>query len=134
MKLLLDTHIVLWVFAEPEKLSEEIMIMLKSSDNTVYYSMASVWEIAIKHKIRPDEMPISEEKFVELCSEAGLRQLPISVEHIYMIKTLVRSDNAPRHNDPFDRLMVAQAKTEGMVFVTHDSLIPYYQEECVLSV
>lgn len=134
MKLLLDTHIVLWVFAEPEKLSEEIMIMLKSSDNTVYYSMASVWEIAIKHKIRPEEMPISEETFVELCTEAGLCQLPISAEHIYMIKTLVRSDNAPRHNDPFDRLMVAQAKTEGMVFVTHDSLIPYYQEECVLSV
>lgn len=134
MKLLLDTHIALWAFTDPDKLPEEIVTELKSSENTVYYSMASVWEIAIKHKIRPDEMPISEEEFVELCSEAGLRQLPISVEHIYMIKTLVRPENSPRHNDPFDRLMVAQAKTEGMVFVTHDSLIPYYNEKCVVSV
>lgn len=100
MKLLLDTHIALWAFTDPDKLPEEIVTVLKSSENTVYYSMASVWEIAIKHKIRPDEMPISEEEFVELCSEAGLRQLPISVEHIYMIKTLVRPENSPRHNDP----------------------------------
>ena len=134
MKLLLDTHIALWVLTDPEKLPEEIVTALKSSGNTVYYSMASVWEIAIKHKIRPEEMPVSEENFVALCTESGLCQLPISAEHIYMIKTLVRPENAPRHNDPFDRLMVAQAKAEGMVFVTHDSMIPYYNEKCVMSV
>lgn len=134
MRLLLDTHIVLWVLIEPEKLSDDIVAALKSPDNTVYYSIASVWEIAIKHKIRPEEMPISEEAFVELCTEAGLCRLAISAEHIYMIKTLVRPDNAPRHNDSFDRLMVAQAKAEGMVFVTHDSLIRYYNEKCVLFV
>lgn len=134
MKLLLDTHIVLWALTEPDKLSDDIVAALKLPGNTVYYSMASVWEIAIKHKIRPKEMPISEEAFVELCTEAGLCQLAILAEHIYMIKTLVRPDNAPRHNDPFDRLMVAQAKAEGMVFVTHDLLIPYYNEKCVMSV
>lgn len=134
MKLLLDTHIALWALTDPEKLPDEIVAVLKSSENTVYYSMASVWEVAIKHKIRLEEMPISEEAFVELCGEAGLRQLSIAAEHIYMIKTLVRSENAPRHNDPFDRLMAAQAKAEGMVFVTHDSLIPYYNEKCVISV
>ena len=134
MKLLLDTHIALWAFTAPEKLPEEIVTALKSAENTVYYSMASVWEVAIKHKIRPVEMPVSEEAFVELCTEAGLGQLPICAEHVYMVKSLVRPENAPRHNDPFDRLLVAQAKTEGMVFVTHDSLIPYYHEKCVMSV
>lgn len=134
MKLLLDTHIALWTLAEPERLSDDVVAMLKSPANIGYYSVASVWEIAIKHKIRPEEMPISEEAFVELCGEAGLCQMSISVEHIYMIKTLVRPDNAPRHNDPFDRLMVAQAKAEGMVFVTHDSLILHYNEKCVMFV
>ena len=134
MKLLLDTHIALWAFTAPEKLPEEIVTALKSAENTVYYSMASVWEVAIKHKIRPVEMPVSEETFVERCTEAGLCQLPICAEHVYMVKSLVRPENAPRHNDPFDRLLVAQAKTEGMVFVTHDSLIPYYHEKCVMSV
>lgn len=134
MKLLLDTHIALWAFTAPEKLPEEIVTALKSAENTVYYSMASVWEVAIKHKIRPVEMPVSEEAFVELCTEAGLCQLPICAEHVYMVKSLVRPEDAPRHNDPFDRLLVAQAKTEGMVFVTHDSLIPYYHEKCVMSV
>ncbi len=134
MKLLLDTHIALWAFTAPEKLPDKVVAALKSSGNTVYYSMASVWEIAIKHKIRPEEMPVSEEAFVELCVEAGLHQLPIAAEHIYKIKTLVRPEDAPRHNDPFDRLLIAQAKVEGMVFVTHDSLIPYYNEKCVMSV
>ena len=70
---MLDTHIALWAFTAPEKLPEEIVTALKSAENTVYYSMASVWEVAIKHK-------------------------------------------------------------KGMVFVTHDSLIPYYHEKCVMSV
>ena len=134
MKILLDTHIVLWVLTNPERLPAKIVTELKAPGNKVYYSIASVWEIAIKHRIRPMEMPVTEEVFVELCEMAGLIQLPISVEHIYMIKTLVREENAPRHNDSFDRMLIAQAKAEEMMFVTHDSLIPYYNESCVISV
>jgi PIN domain nuclease of toxin-antitoxin system len=70
----------------------------------------------------PGKLP--NEVVTELCS----------AEHVYMIKTLVRSEGAPRHNDPFDRLMISQAKAEGMIFVTHDSLIPYYNEKCVMYV
>ena len=134
MRLLLDTHIALWAIADPERLSNQIIEMLQSGEHQVYFSVASVWEIAIKHKLRPAEMPISEEEFVALCTEAGLQQLPILPEHIYMIKSLVRPENAPRHNDPFDRLLIAQAKTEEMVLVTHDLLIPYYNEKCVMPV
>ena len=99
--------------------------------NEIYYSVASVWEIAIKHHIKPEQMPIPEEEFVELCDETGFVLLPVETRHIFMVKTLVRPADAPKHNDPFDRILLAQAKCENMTMLTHDSLIPYYGETCV---
>lgn len=116
------------------KLSEEVIYMLESGKNEVYYSVASVWEIAIKHKIRPEQMPISEEEFVRLCVKTGFAQLPIKQEHIFLLKTLRRSAKAPKHNDPFDRILLAQAKYEELSLITQDSLIPYYGEKCIISV
>ena len=134
MKILLDTHIALWAMADTAKLSEEVIHMLESEKNEVYYSIASVWEIAIKHKIRPEQMPISEEEFVRLCEKTGFAQLSIESEHIFLLKTLTRPVDAPKHNDPFDRILLAQAKYEKLSFITHDSLIPYYRENCIMSV
>lgn len=134
MKILLDTHIALWAMTDTEKLSEEVIHMLESGKNDVYYSIASVWEIAIKHKIRPEQMPISEEEFVQLCEKTGFAQLSIEPEHIFLLKTLTRPAEAPKHNDPFDRILLAQAKYEKLSFITHDSLIPYYKEKCIISV
>lgn len=134
MKILLDTHIALWALTDTEKLSEEVIHMLESEKNEVYYSIASVWEIAIKHKIRPEQMPISEDEFVELCEKTGFAQLPIEAKHIFLLKTLSRLAEAPKHNDPFDRILLAQAKYEKLSFFTHDSLIPYYSENCIVSV
>ena len=134
MKILLDTHIALWAITNTAKLSDETIQMLESRKNEVYYSIASVWEIAIKHKIKPEQMPISEEEFVELCGQTGFTQLLIKQEHICLLKTLSRLENAPRHNDPFDRMLIAQAKSEGMKFMTHDSLLPYYNEPFIISV
>ena len=131
MKILLDTHVALWALADSGKLLSEVLTLLKNIDNEIYYSLASVWEIAIKHKIYPNKMPMSEETFVELCEEAGLRQLPITDDHIFQLKNLIRPDEAPPHNDPFDRIMIAQAKQEDMRFMTHDSLIPWYDESCI---
>ena len=134
MRLLLDTHIALWALTDTAKLSEEVIYMLESGKNEVYYSIASVWEIAIKHKIRPEQMPISEEEFVRLCEKTGFAQLPIEPEHIFLLKTLTRPAEAPKHNDPFDRILLAQAKYEELSLITHDSLIPYYGEKCIMSV
>lgn len=134
MKILLDTHIALWAIADTKKLSSEVKAILESLENEVYYSIASVWEIAIKHKLHPDKMPISEQEFVELCESVGFVQLPITAEQIYLISSLKRPENAPLHNDPFDRLMIAQAKKEKLKFITHDTLIPWYDEPCVYSV
>ena len=134
MKLLLDTHIALWAVADTAKLPKEVFGLLEAESNQVFYSVASVWEVAIKSKIRPDNMPISEETFVKLCEAAGFTCLPVKAEHVFWIKTLERPADAPKHNDPFDRMLLAQAKCENLMFITHDSLIPHYGEKCVLVV
>ncbi len=134
MKVLLDTHIVLWAIADTARLSEEVIKLLESKDNEVFYSVASIWEVAIKHKIRPEQMPVSEETFVDLCQKTGFVQLPIKSEHIFLLKTLVRPETAPKHNDPFDRMLLAQAKYEKLKLITHDAMLPYYEEDCIMSV
>ena len=102
--------------------------MLENGENAVCFSMASIWEIAIKRKIHPDQMPMDEETFVSLCEATGFERLDIRMPHIFSLKTLARPETAPRHNDPFDRLLLAQAKSEGFRFVTHDNLIAGYDE------
>lgn len=134
MKILLDTHIALWSIADSEKLDEQTLKILQDINNEIYYSVVSVWEIAIKHQINPVNMPMSEEEFVELCDQIGLLRLDIQPEHIYMIKTLRRDENEQKHNDPFDRLLLSQAKAEDFIFITHDSLIPGYGETCVMKI
>lgn len=134
MKMLLDTHIALWAIADTAKLSETAVKLLESKDNEVFYSVASVWEVAIKHKIRPEQMPVSEEAFTDLCQTTGFVELPIKTGHIFTLKTLVRQETAPKHNDPFDRMLLAQAKYERLKFITHDSMLPYYEEDCIVRV
>lgn len=62
----------------------------------LYYSMASVWEVAIKHIIKPENMPVSEEEFVRLCEDTGFTRLPIEEGHIFLLKTLSRPNSAPK--------------------------------------
>lgn len=130
----MDTHIALWAIADSERLPEDIKRILMDGENAVYYSLASVWEIAIKHSLHPEKMTISEAEFVTLCQEAGFVELTINAGHIYAISSLQKAETAPKHNDPFDRLLLAQAKAEEMQFFTHDSLIPYYNESCIYRV
>lgn len=134
MKVLLDTHIALWAIADSDKLDDSTIKILQDTNNEVYYSVVSVWEIAIKHQINPINMPITEEDFVELCEGAGLMHLDILPEHIFTIKTLSRDESEQKHNDPFDRLLLSQAKFEDFIFITHDSLIPGYNETCIMKI
>lgn len=130
----MDTHIALWAVADTTKLSEKTIEILEPYDHEVFYSVASIWEVAIKHKIRPEQMPVPEEIFVDLCRKTGFAQLPVRPEHIFFLKTLVRPENAPKHNDPFDRMLLAQAKCEKLTLVTHDSMFAYYEENCIMHV
>ena len=91
-------------------------------------------EVAIKHVVKSQNTPISEEDFAKYCFESKFNLLSLEMKHIFAFKTLQRADNAPVHKDPFDRLLIAQAKTENMKFITHDKLLPYYEEPCILLV
>ena len=134
MNILLDTHIALWSIADSNKLSSKANELIASKDNEIYYSIVSVWELAIKHFLKPDFMTMSEEDFVDYCNKLEYIQLQIKNNHIFNIKSLIRNTNQPKHNDTFDRLLLSQAKSENLVLLTHDSLLLGYNEPCVMIV
>lgn len=134
MKLLLDTHIILWALDDNPKLSEQAKALIMDAGNDVFYSSASVWETTIKYMSKPDRIRLSGSKLSELCRKMGYQMLPITDKHVGTLETLVFHSEHQVHNDPFDRIMIAQAKADGMKFVTHDSKIPFYNESCVIAV
>ena len=131
MKILLDTHIALWAISDNERLPSNFIKIIDNPENEIFYSLVSVWEVAIKHYVKPELMPITEEQFIDNCYNSGFKQLAIRSNHILNIKCLKRNIDAPKHNDPFDRLLISQAKTDGFLFLTHDSLLSYYNEPCI---
>ena len=134
MRLLLDTHIILWTLNDNPKLSKEARKLILDPDNEIYYSTASIWETTIKFMSKPDKIHISGTKLAELCNQVGFRMVPISDNHVRQLETLRYHKEIQDHNDPLDRIMICQAKAEGFRFVTHDTKIPFYQEPCVISV
>ena len=134
MNLLLDTHILIWALNEDPRLPDRARELILDADNVVYYSAVSVWEASIKHALRPDNMKSSGRELAGYCNEAGYLPLELKEKHVYALETLTRPDTAPRHSDPFDRMLIAQAKAENMAFITHDALLPYYEEKCIIPV
>lgn len=134
MRLLLDTHIILWALDDNPQLSDQAKALIVDRKNDIYYSSASIWETTIKYMAKPDKIHISGSKLSELCRKMGYRMLPIADNHVKALETLIYHNPSQVHNDPFDRIMVAQAKADGLKFMTHDSKIPFYDEECVISV
>ncbi len=134
MKILCDTHIIIWYLTGDNRLSQKAQALIDDENNEIYYSLVSVWEVAIKHGRKPDKLTLSSQDFVKFCEEQGFLEYPLLQSHIFTIDTLTRPVNAPEHNDPFDRLLISQAKSDGITFITHDTLIPYYNEPCVLQI
>ena len=134
MNILADTHILIWVLLDHERLPLKARALLSDPNNDVYFSSVSVWEIAMKHAAHPHELPFTGEAFYELCLKSGFQLADISISHIFAFEALRRAEGAPAHKDPFDKLMIAQSKTEGMTFLTHDSLLSDYKEPCVLQI
>lgn len=132
MRLLLDTHIVIWSLTDDPRLSDKARLLIEDESNEVLYSTASSWEVAIKHAIHPDKMLMGASEFIDYCTQSGLIQLPICGRHVVTLETIERPDDAAPHNDPFDRIMLAQAKTDGLTLITHDMRIAEYDEPCVL--
>jgi len=134
MNLLLDTHIAIWALNDDPALSEKARELILDPDNTIYYSTVSVWEVLLKHTRRPGNIPFDESDFSEGCREAGFVPLSLTDKHVLAVHTLSRPNYIKEHNDPFDRLLLAQAKVENFSFLTHDELIPGYEEKCVIPV
>ncbi|MBQ6503343.1 MAG: hypothetical protein IJI57_05470 [Flexilinea sp.] len=79
-------------------------------------------------------MPVSGQKFLNECFNAGFIPLSIEYDHVLAVSNLHRSNNEPQHNDPFDKLLISQAKVEEMIFITHDKLLAGYSEKCVMTI
>ena len=131
MNILVDTHIALWYLNGDSKLPKKAKAYLDNSNNTIYFSLASMWEIEIKHILHPDKMITSGSDYLSNCENAGFALLPLHPDHIKLLHTLKRSKKAPPHNDPFDRILICQSKAENMTFLTHDSLLAEYNVKIV---
>ena len=134
MNLLLDTHILIWALNEDPRLPEKAKEMILDEDNAVYYSSVSIWEISIKHANHPENVEFTGKELSQFCQEAGYLPVEMRDKHVFALETITRAEGAPPHNDPFDRMLIAQAKAENMSFITHDTRIHYYEEKCIIPV
>lgn len=117
MRLSLDTHIVIWWFENPDQLKESVIALIEDSANDVYVSSAVLWEISIKSALGKLRLPAN---FISLLKKDFI-ELPILWKHTIELENLERL-----HQDPFDRLLIAQSKSENLTFVTKDKNILKY--------
>lgn len=121
MKLLLDTHVLLWAAGSPAQLPPDARAMLEDPDNELVFSAASLWEIAIKRGLGRADFQVDARVLRRGLLDNGYLELPITSEHTVFIDSL-----PPIHKDPFDRILIAQATVEGITLVTADALIAQY--------
>ncbi|MCX7562347.1 type II toxin-antitoxin system VapC family toxin [Xanthomonadaceae bacterium XH05] len=121
MNLLLDTDIALWAIADDPRLSDAARELILAPEAIVWVSVASLWEIAIKHALGRGSMPVSGGEARTFFRESGYRFLDIRAEHAAAAEQL-----PPLHADPFDRLLLAQAMVEPMRLLTHDRQMVAY--------
>jgi len=121
MRLLLDTHLLLWAMAASRKLPSAVKSQLLDPNNEVYYSAASLWEISIKRGLRRRDFRIDPDALLGALRESGFIELPITAVHAVGVARL-----PPIHKDPFDRMLVAQSMAEPMTLLTNDTLLADY--------
>ncbi len=130
MRLLLDTHIALWAIVDDPRLPEVAAALIRDETNDIIVSAASIWEIAIKHRLArggPGDMPVSGAEARRYFEQAGYALLSISADHAAAIDGL-----PPIHGDPFDRMLIAQALHEPLRLLTHDRALAGYGEMVLL--
>ncbi len=120
MRVLLDTHIALWAVVGSKRLAPRARQLILAADN-VFVSVASLWEIAIKHGLGRGDMPISSAQALQAFVDAGYELLEIRPEHALAVEGL-----AAIHGDPFDRMLVAQALAEPLTLITSDAVVASY--------
>jgi len=125
MKLLLDTHVLLWAAgfreAGSSRLSPEAVCLIRDPGNIVLFSAASIWEITIKHGLGRDDFKADPHVLRRGLVDNGYVQLPIQAEHALAVASLPH-----HHKDPFDRILIAQATIEGVTLLTSDPVVAAY--------
>ena len=121
MKILLDTHLLLWAAGQPHRLSVGARKLIDNPANELFFSAASIWEIAIKRGLGRNDFQADPRLLRRGLLDNGYGELPILSEHVVAIDSL-----PPIHKDPFDRLLVAQTTVEGISLLTADSIVAKY--------
>jgi len=121
MKLLLDTHLLLWAAGNPERLSKKARALIEKDEHELFFSAGSLWEIVIKRNLGREDFKVDARVLRRGLLDNGYSELPIASEHVVAI------DGLPQHHkDPFDRVLVAQAIVEGITLVTSDPTVAKY--------
>lgn len=115
MNILLDTHAAIWFITDDDQLSDFSKELIKDSQNNCFISVATLWEMGIKHSLEKLKLKAELKKIFELFFDSGFTLLPITPDHI-----LTNSALPFHHRDPFDRLIIAQAKREGYSLISKD--------------
>jgi len=121
VKLLLDTHVLLWAASHPEKLSRRARRLLSDPENILIFSAVSLWEIAIKQGIGRSDFQVDARLLRRGLLDNGYEELAMTSAHAVALDTL-----PPLHKDPFDRMLVAQARVEGITLMTADAQLAKY--------
>lgn len=128
MRLLLDTHTLIWLLADPRQIPHRLRSAITDPRNVTYASAVNIFEVAARNSSARRTGPsFSAEQVLAGTSEAGIRLLDVSPEHAAAVETI-----APFHGDPFDRLLLAQAQVEGLQLVTHDEALAQYDPRTIL--
>jgi PIN domain nuclease of toxin-antitoxin system len=121
VKLLLDTHLLLWAAGQPERLSAAARTLLDDPANELLFSSASLWEVAIKSGLGRDDFRVDPRLLRRGLIDNGYLELPITSVHAVAVAGL-----PDLHRDPFDRILVAQATVEGVLLLTVDDVVARY--------
>ncbi len=121
MRLLLDTHTLLWHRDGSNRLSQRTKALIAGPGNQVFISIATLWEISIKRSLGKLKTPRTPMELLTIYKAGGAELLPISPEHVMAVERLPW-----HHRDPFDRMLIAQAQTEGLTLITKDEMFQNY--------
>jgi PIN domain nuclease of toxin-antitoxin system len=124
LNFLVDTHLVLWAAGEPQKLSKKARRIIEDSSSHLWFSAASLWEVAIKHGLGREDFRVEPRRLRRGLIDNGWRELAVSSEHAVATLNL-----PPIHKDPFDRMLLAQAHVEGLTLLTSDEIVAQYSEQ-----
>ena len=135
MTILLDTHVIIWALTNDLQLSGQARTMLTDPEHVIVISAVSLWEIALKNQKAPHLCPYHEKEILDYCLKAGYLVSDLKPKHILALRTLqVKPERVISNHDPFDRLLLAQAKAENWTFLSHDRSFDYYDERCIFKI